>query len=346
MKADAGERELVFKLLQENSTLGQVAQYLKVKKLHFSAGSWDELFDKRVSKSLEQNELTREDLVELIRLSEEHGGQHIFLYGTSRKRAISLMDQGTVESSLNKMGHSSLVNHPRILDQPSSLTITDVRLAQEGHSRSLVAKVVERRTYQRFVDQHSEGDFLIRRYRELAVRAVNLFRLTQDGLLELRIHSHINSSDYRNDVAKMWNFLGFLFPPNEFKELSIGNAKTNLWKNRLSLKSVLRYSDSSLRNALGTTLSASTGSEQTSLFNDQGASNSLDVFLDHKGYCDMSNVWWLKGGGKRAENEFDMIPSRDVHVLLKGALNEFALTAKCSKQDYEYVLSQLRRNNK
>jgi hypothetical protein len=74
--------------------------------------------------------------------------------------------------------------------------------------------------------------------------------------------------------------------------------------------------------------------------------NSLDEFLKHKAYCDTSNVWWLKGGGKQAENEFDMIPSKDVHVLLRGAINEFAVTAKCSKQDYEYVLDQLRRNNK
>ena len=54
---------------------------------------------------------------------------------------------------------------------------------------------------------------------------------------------------------------------------------------------------------------------------------------------------WLKGGGRQAENEFDTLPSRDVHVLLKGALNEFAVTAKCSKQDYEYVLTQLRKYN-
>lgn len=341
MKPDTGERELVFKLLQENSTLGQVAQYLKRKGLHYSAGSWDELFGKRVSKALEEKELTREDLVELIRLSEEYGTQHIFLYLTSPKQAARLIEKNKVEASLEKMGYSSLVGHPRILDQPSSPTITDVRL-DEG----LVAKVVEKRTYQRFVDQRTEGDFLVRRYREFTVRAINLFRLNEDGLLELRVYAHENSSDYRNDVSKMWGSVSFLFPPRDFKELSIAKAKTNLWKNRNSLKAVLRYSDSTLRNALGTALSASTGSEQQSLFDDQGASNSLDEFLRHKAYCDTSNVWWLKGGGKQSENEFEMVPSKDVHVLLRGASNEFAVTAKCSKQDYEYVLDQLRRNNK
>src|SRR5438034_6263403 len=130
MKPDTGERELVFKLLQENSTLGQVAQYLKRKGLHYSAGSWDELFGKRVSRALEEKE---------------------------------------------KMGFSSVVSRPRILDQPSSPSLTDVRWEE-----SLVAKVVEKRTYQRFVDQRVEGDFLVRRYRELTVRAVNLFKLHDD----------------------------------------------------------------------------------------------------------------------------------------------------------------------
>jgi hypothetical protein len=72
------------------------------------------------------------------------------------------------------------------------------------------------------------------------------------------------------------------------------------------------------------------------LFNDPGASNSLDEFLKHRAYCDKSNVWWLKGGAKQG-----VIPSRDVHVLLRGTINEFVVPAKCSKQDYEYVLDQL-----
>ncbi len=340
MKPGTGESDLVFKLLQENATLGQVIQYLKDKRLRSSAGSWDQLIRERLSPALESGDLSREDLVELVRLSEEYGTQHVFLYRTTARKAAQLVEKGRVESELHKMGFGSLVDRPRIVDQPSSLIITDVRVGA-----SLVAKAVETRTYQRFVDQRVEGDFLVKRYRELKVRAVNLFRLSDDGILELRIYTHENSSDYRDDVAKMWNLFGFLVSPGHFDELSIGKAKTNLWKKRNALKFVIRYSDSTLRNALGTALSASTGSEQQSLFDDQGASNSLDEFLKHKAYCDTSNIWWLKGGGKQSKDEFDVLPSRDVHVLLKGSSNELVVTAKCSKQDYEYVLDQLRKYN-
>jgi len=340
MQPEVGERELVFKLLQQNSTLGQVAQYLKRKGLHYSAGSWNELFGNRLTKSLEAEKLSREDLIELIRLSEEYGTQHVFLYVTKARRAKALAEKARVESVLKKMSMDSLLTRPHILDQPSSPTITDVRCDE-----SLVAKVVEQRTYQRFVDQRSEDGFTIKRYKDTQVRAVNLFRLDDSGLLELRIYTHENSSDYRNDVTAMWNRLGFLFPPNDFNPLPIAKAKNNLWTKKNSLKSVIRYSDSVLKNALGTALSASTGSEQQSLFDDQGASNSLDEFLKHKAYCDSSNIWWLKGGGKQSENEFDVLPSKDIHVILKGAINEVSFPAQCSKEDYEYVLGQLRKYN-
>jgi hypothetical protein len=267
--------------------------------------------------------------------------RQVFLYATKPKRAKQLADKARVESELVKMGFSSLVSRPRILDQPSSPTLTDVRVEE-----SLVAKVVERRVYQRFVDQRVEGGFTVKRYKDTEVRAVNLFRLDDDGLLEVRIYAHENSSDYRNDVTKTWSLLSFLFPPSDFSEYPIAKAKTNLWTQRNTLKSVVRYSDSVLKNALATALSASTGSEQQSLFDDQGASNSLDEFLKYKAYCDSSNIWWLKGGGQRSENEFEMLPSKDVHVILKGKLNEFAIPAQCSKQDYEYVLNQLRKYNK
>jgi hypothetical protein len=259
MKQDTAERELVFKLLQENATLGQCAQYLKRKGLHYSAGSWDELFDKRVTKALEDENLKREDLVELLRLSEEHGNQHIFLYKTAESRASTLIDNDTVASRLREIGMSSLLTGPRILDQPSSPTIVDVRVEPDGHRAALVAKVVERRAYQKFIDQRSEGDFVVRRYRELTVRAVNLFRLRADGVLELRIFAHENSSDYRGDRTKMWNLFSFLFSPGDFKEFPLNKVKTKLWKNRKALEQVLRYSDSTLRNTLGTVLSGPPG---------------------------------------------------------------------------------------
>ena len=139
--------------------------------------------------------------------------------------------------------------------------------------------------------------------------------------------------------------MALILPRRDFKELPILKAKNNLWRNREKLRSILRYSDSSLRNPQGTVLTAATGAEQMSLFDDVGASRSLDEFLKYDAFCDSSNVWWLKGNTPKNIASL-AVPSKDVHMFLSGAPHEFALTAKCSKQDYEYVLDQIRRNNR
>jgi hypothetical protein len=346
MKVPAAERDLIFALLQEHGTVGELSLFLKIKGLHYSASSWDEMLRGRISKYLDEEKLVRADLVEMLRMSEEHGSQHIFLYQAQSVRAArTIADQKRVISILEGLGLAFLIQEPRILDKPRTPTITDVRWERGKQLESLVLKVVTQRQYRRFVDERSEGDYFIRRYRGVNVRAVNLFRLLSDGFLELRISSHENSSDYRADLAAMWNMMELILPRRDFKELPILKAKNNLWSSREKLKSILRYSDSSLRNPQGTVLSAATGAEQMSLFDDVGASRSLDEFLKYDAYCDSSNVWWLKGNAPKNIASL-VVPSKDVHVFLSGAPHEFALTAKCSKQDYEYVLDQIRRNNR
>ena len=340
LKPAPAEQNLVFKLLQENSTLGEVAVFLKEKNLPYSAASWDELQEKRLQKALDDGKLSREDLVSLLRLSEEHGKQHVFLYSCPTKLARTLTEQSVLVPILKESGLEKIFQTPRILDQPATATVSDIRIEEEEKEKSLIVKLVEQRTYQSFVDQKTDGNFLLRRYREDKIRAVNLAKLRSNGLLEIRIFSHENANDYRNDLSKLWSQVNDVIPAREFKQLPLSNAKNNLWQKRKELNDVIRYSSSHLRNQHGTILSAATGSDGGSLFDDVGATRSIDEFLHHEAYCDASNVWWIKD-----QPNSPGTPSRDVHVILSGALNEFVLTAKCPKKDYEYVLSQIRAHN-
>jgi hypothetical protein len=61
-------------------------------------------------------------------------------------------------------------------------------------------------------------------------------------------------------------------------------------------------------------------------------------FLSHDAHCDASNIWFKAGPGS--------VPARDLHVLLAGDVNEFAITARCSETDFEYALSELRSLNR
>ena len=77
---------------------------------------------------------------------------------------------------------------------------------------------------------------------------------------------------------------------------------------------------------------------EADLADDDGTTSSLDAFLDHEAYCEEQNVWFkeLPGG----------LPGRDIHVLLKGQINEFALTARCDRSEFDYVLNEIRILNK
>jgi hypothetical protein len=83
------------------------------------------------------------------------------------------------------------------------------------------------------------------------------------------------------------------------------------------------------------------GPAQGSLFNDAGASSSLDQFLQHGGECDISNIWWQIGADDGGTGK-----PTEVHMFLAGQPNEFALPARCTKEEYEYVLGRLLEHNR
>ena len=344
-KPQAGELELLFKLLKENATLGEVSQFLKRRGLHHSTGSWDHVFEKRISTAVDAGKLTREDLIDLLRLAEEHGKQHVFLYHCSRREAESFMVESRVIKLLDQLGIGAVKKHPRILDQPRQLTVTDVRLDGPPGNRSLVFKIVKTREHTVFVGETTEDEFLVRRYKQNRVRAVNLFKLHPDGMLELRIYSHTNTSDYAADVQEMWRVVGEILPRTEFAEFSIAHAKSNLWARRADISKIVSFSDSGLTNQHGTRLMAATGAVQMSLYDDEGATESIEVFLKHNAYCDSLNIWWLSPENEKSKEDVNKIPSRDTHMLLPRSVNEFALPSKCSIDDYDYAFSQLRKFN-
>jgi hypothetical protein len=344
-KPHPDELKLLFKLLQENATLGEVSHFLKGRGLHYSAGSWEYLFENRLATAVESGELAREDLIDLLRLTEEHGKQHVFLYKCSRAEALALQAEPRVNTLLATMGLAAVKTKPRILDQPRHLTVTDVRWEGQPGEQSFVFKVVKQRKHTVFVGEFEEDGFLVRRYRQTTVRAVNLFKLRPDGMLELRIFSHTNSSDYRSDVQEMWQVVGEILPRAQFTEFSIADAKTTLWAQRSAIKDIVSFSDSRLTNRKGTRLLAATATEEVSLYDDAGATESIEVFLRHDAHCESLNIWWLAPRTKNGDVDSTKVPSRDTHMMLPRSLNEFALPSKCAGDDYEYAFSQLRKFN-
>ena len=324
----------IVELFRQTTSLSVVSNFLKTKGLTFSAGSWDEMLNRRIIPSVESNAITNADLVELLRSVEECGRQHVFLFACPSQRAIELLDKARVAPILDSLGLSHLLVEPLVLEQPSKPEIVDVRWESERAELNLTIKEIEQRAYSKFVGTERHGNNLHKVYEDVSERAVNLAKLHRDGLLEIRLASHANNSKYEADIHRFWLGISSILPRKDFSRISFIIAKDRLWSERASLGHLIRYSDSTLRDQHGGVLRAATGSDVGDLVANPALGNSLDFLLanDKNSYCDGANFWFRKTANLSSE----------IHVLLAGDPNEFALPSNCSAGDYQYVLDQLR----
>jgi hypothetical protein len=334
--ADLNRTRAIVDLLEQTTTLTVVSAFLKAKGLHHT-GSWPKLRDERIIPAVTDNSISNDDLIGLLRSAEECGSQHIFLYKCSPANAIAMMDRQRVAAVLQQKGLSDLLVQPRVLDQPATPTMADVRWEVANVDLNLTIKEVEQRTHVKYHGTETEGNFIRRVYELKKQRAVNLFKLDRHGNLEVRVRSKSNGTQYEDDVDALWGrFAGFI-DRAAFKEIGLDKAKDRLLNERKQLTDMVRYSNSKLKNKNGISLDAATGAPNSDLFGDSGAEDSIEAFLSQNGaYCEASNIWFKVATGLSSE----------LHVLLSGEPNEFAITANCTEGDYAYVLNQIRHLNK
>lgn len=296
------------------------------------------MIEKRLTPALKEGTLSRSDMISVLREVEEYSRQNIFLYSTSKTHAGLLVNVNYVRQQLKKIDREDLLDSPPILDLANDLTLSDVRIEGNGDNAALVIKAVEGRSYREYLGEDIEGNLINRRYRVVEERAVDVLRVQHGGFVELRIQSHRNTSDYVEDINKMWSLCNPLVEAVKFNRSSVSKVKEYLWVERKKLKHKIRFADSRYRNAAGSVMTLATGSEQKSLYDDEGGTASVDTFVKHEGSYDRSDVFWLKGSG-------GTVPSRELHTILDGAINQLAVTMSCTKPDFDWVLSEIRKFN-
>jgi hypothetical protein len=328
---------LATELLSRATSLGVVSEFLKTRGLHHSAGSWDEIREKRIAPAIGRQRLTVDDLVKLLSEVEEFGRNHAFLYQGKQSDIKKLLDENYVSGVSRKLGHTDALNGSLLVDLPDEPTLTEIRKDTSNERPCLVFKIVETREEREFLEETTLNNRIRREWAINRVRAVNIARLHESGFLEVRIQSRANTTQYAADLNRIRTMLRDYLPPTLFKPVSLSKAKKALWENRTAKDRKIRFSDSVMKNDYGTTIAASTGTEQADLFKDSGASDSIDHFLDKGAHCDAENIWWLRRDG---------VIDREIHTLLSGETNEFAVTAACTRSEYEYVLNELRLFNR
>jgi hypothetical protein len=325
----------IFELLKQTSSISVISGYLKSKGLSFSAGSWDDLLTKRIEPAFNEHKISLDELLELLRRAEESGRQHVFLYEAKPDVAGQMIDQASVMKKLSSKNLEHLAASPLIVTDAPTAQIVDVRW-EDGR---LIVKIVAQRTTMELDSSVQNPDGTIDKKFKLAQkRVVHVFRLHQNGTLELRVASLSSSTRYTEEITSLFAMVDFLMPLGSFKPVVLRKAKEYIWVNHEALKDRLRVVDSVMKNDDGYAVRGIATSDGGNIGTNEATTQSLDLFRGEKGYCDSLNVYFLP----RGEPAF---PAKEIHVILPGTMNEFAIPAKCSHVEFEYILDEIRAFN-
>jgi hypothetical protein len=342
---------VVLRLLEETATRREAEQLLRSRNLPYSALNWETFRTDRLAPAIQAKQVTVDHLADLVAEAEEHGRQHVLLYRATKQAASDAIDENRVRQRLQQLDLPRVLDHPRVLDMPDTPTWVQARVERtpNGQPKALVMKQVMTRETRTCLNERRTGNRLRINYRVEVARAVNVVKLHADGLCEVRVQSHRaeigqRRKDYVGAATRLLTPLNGLLPVSQFQPVSLSPAKNKIFEQRATLTDV-RFTNSTLKNDHGYTISAAANTEAGNLFQDQGTSSGLDAFYKHEAYCDSSNVWFKVGEKPGKDPKAPKEPIW-VHLLLSGKANEFAFTAQVSMKEYEHVLQRLRSFNK
>jgi len=335
----AEKLRLLLVLIERATSIAVVRDFLKSRNVPHSAASWEELRTKRIVPAVEEGKISLSDLQALLRRTEGFGRQHIFLFKCPAERAEAMAADGRVRRLLAEKGVGEVGDDPLIVDLPPEPTFVDARFANAGGVKSVVLKEVEKRTSRKLTSETTDETAMTytKVYQVEHQRAINVARLWANGLLEVRIASRDNATRYRDDLAQFFNRLKPIIVRNEFTEVSLNQLKKNLWAKRAELQNLVKFSTYTLRDDEGMSLRANAVLSTDDLAGSERIAKSLAEFHSDAAHCSDSNIYF-----KIVENGETI---KEIHVLLNGEDNEFAVTAAITEEEYEYVLRQVLQHN-
>lgn len=281
--------------------------------------------------------LTEVDLVELLRQTEEHGSQHIFLYDLVSGQSVANLFNGGLPAILASAGFPAL-GTTSLVDMPVTPKIVEVR-EEFGSQRAVVFKIVERQTtLEKETDVGVPGKVVIT-YNEVPRRAVNLMRIREDGFAEVRIQSSADAISYVGNAEAVFSILKPVVSRFDWRDANLDKFKANLLDGakRTLLQTIFGLRHTQFSNTVGTRLSAAAGPIGSSMYDDEEGVASLDRFLQKKGdaHCERVTITMKRHGPME----------RSVGLLVTGEANEMAITSKVSKIEYEYIIGKILENN-
>jgi len=331
---------VVFELLRLQSTLDQVADLLRDKGVEHSASSWEQMIERRLKPSLRVKSITVDDLLLLLREVEEHGDQHVLLYQLGRNDSFEeLFDASTLENTIADLSGWPQVGEPSFVNLPKSRKIVEVRRDMKGSHRSIIIKFVEQRIKRKEKGRGIDnGDFIIR-YKQEPYRAVNVVRISEDGIADVRIFRHQEKMSYGSEAKALLQKVSPLVSLTKWEMLPLGKLRDNLLNpnKRSDIKKRFKLRYTVQKDGDGNRLQANSSGADTDILDAQNLIGSLDIFGNptNATHCDRASIFVIPQ--KSNQREIGVALHGENH----GDPNEFSVGAKLTRQEYEHVLKSI-----
>jgi len=331
--------DTVLDLIESQGTLEQASNFLREYDVPHSASTWTDMREKRLKPPITAGTIPEIDLLRYLAEVEEHGDQHVLLFQRAKKADNAfLFDEKQLQAVLNTKHPNLKVNHHNFENLPNKPTLLEVRISETNGLKTCLFKIVESRYSLEQPEETIENGYLVIRRQRSEYRAVNVVRFREDGLVDMRIFSHRDVSDYEAMSLSVWAILSNIVDKSDYYPRSLDAAKDSLWDpgKRSQIETLFSLRASNMRNGSGNRVQAATGPVGHSMLDDPSLVASIDRFYDKKSgsYVDRTSCA-LKATGSGG------ILARDISLVFHGSPHEYILTSHITRREYEYVLNQL-----
>ncbi|MFV8750350.1 hypothetical protein ACNOYE_07350 [Nannocystaceae bacterium ST9] len=329
--------------MRDVSSLRVIRTLLKAKALTSSANSWDILLEQRIRPAIDAHQLSRADIESMLEEAEEHSTQHVLFYRLKSGFKIeSYLNPDKVQQRLKAQQLLKIWCAPTPFDTPRGKKIlTHVRFDSEG---CLIAKSQEtREVIQQFkVQEYGVGRICFERVTRQ--RRVRLAKLHPDGLFEIRlgsIHAQGKPHNYQTEAGHFMDAIKWLIPSTHFAEVRFDRLRRAIWDSASRSVGRIHVLSQDMASSSGSRVAVHSKNRTSSVSNDNACKDGVTAFMNHDGsLLDRCEVQWV-------EQPLGQMPSANVSIRLSGALtgasNEISFTQHNTKQDSEYVVSEIRR---
>ncbi|MEM8971063.1 MAG: hypothetical protein AAGD43_03255 [Pseudomonadota bacterium] len=298
----------------------------------------------RLPELLNSGELTAEDLYSLLHECEENSNKRVRLLRAKRAhRKHPIFEATDPIAFYKKSGSWPAFGVRSVGATPSEPKVTEVRIEEARGQRALVVKVgmVDERRVLIDESQDANGnDVLV--FGKRSVPAINVVRLFEDGLMEMRMHRDKDIEDYSGTASLITKLVSPLISIDHFVQHPVHDILDKLWdpKTREQLAEHMAIIRSKHKNGRQTKIEVTTGALVGGLITDPDTLDTMDRFHNSEGGPTVAACESVLLQTYITEKE-TLAGVRPVVVHIHGQKHEFSVPAKCRKADYDRALSQL-----